>query len=108
MDPNVAAQIQKLLDNMEQVVYGKHEVVKMCVIGLLARGHILIEDVPGIGKTTIAQSIARSLDCTFNGSSSPATCFRPTSLGCRCSTRRQMTLNFERDPYLQALCSRMK
>ena len=66
MDPNVAAQIQKLLDNMEQVVYGKHEVVKMCVIGLLARGHILIEDVPGIGKTTIAQSIARSLDCTFN------------------------------------------
>jgi MoxR-like ATPase len=66
MDPNVAVQIQKLLDNMEQVVYGKHEVVKMCVIGLLARGHILIEDVPGIGKTTIAQSIARSLDCTFN------------------------------------------
>lgn len=66
MDPNVAAQIQQLLDNMEQVVYGKHEVVKMCVIGLLARGHILIEDVPGIGKTTIAQSIARSLDCTFN------------------------------------------
>jgi MoxR-like ATPase len=66
MNPNVADKIQKLLDNMEQVVFGKHEVVKMCVIGLLARGHILIEDVPGIGKTTIAQSIARSLDCTFN------------------------------------------
>jgi MoxR-like ATPase len=66
MDPNVAGNIQKLLDNMEQVVFGKHEVVKMCVIGLLARGHILIEDVPGIGKTTIAQSIARSLDCSFN------------------------------------------
>lgn len=66
MDPNVAGKIQKLLDNMEQVVFGKHEVVKMCAIGLLARGHILIEDVPGIGKTTIAQSIARSLDCTFN------------------------------------------
>lgn len=66
MDPQIAAKIQKLLDNMEQVVYGKHDVVKMCVIGLLARGHILIEDVPGIGKTTIAQSIARSLDCSFN------------------------------------------
>lgn len=66
MDPIVQGKIQKLLDNMEQVVYGKHEVVKMCVIGLLARGHILIEDVPGIGKTTIAQSIARSLDCSFN------------------------------------------
>ena len=66
MDAQVAGKIQQLLDSIEQVVYGKHEVVKLCVIGLLARGHILIEDVPGIGKTTIAQSIAKSLDCTFN------------------------------------------
>jgi len=66
MDEQVSAKIQQLLDSIEQVVYGKHEVVKLCVIGLLARGHILIEDVPGIGKTTIAQSIARSLDCSFN------------------------------------------
>ena len=66
MDDQVAAKIQQLLGSIERVVYGKHEVVKLCVIGLLARGHILIEDVPGIGKTTIAQSIARSLDCSFN------------------------------------------
>lgn len=66
MDAQVAAKIQQLLDSIENVVYGKHEVVKLCVIGLLARGHILIEDVPGIGKTTIAQSIAKSLDCSFN------------------------------------------
>jgi MoxR-like ATPase len=66
MDEQVSAKIQQLLDNIEQVVYGKHEVVKLCVVGLLARGHILIEDVPGIGKTTIAQSIAKSLDCSFN------------------------------------------
>ncbi len=66
MDEHIAAKIQQLLDSIEQVVFGKHDVVKLCVIGLLARGHILIEDVPGIGKTTIAQSIARSLDCTFN------------------------------------------
>ena len=66
MDENVAGKIEELLNNIEQVVYGKHEVVKLCVVGLLARGHILIEDVPGIGKTTIAQSIARSLDCSFN------------------------------------------
>ncbi len=66
MDEQVSVKIQRLLDNIELVVYGKHEVVKLCVIGLLARGHILIEDVPGIGKTTIAQAIARSLDCSFN------------------------------------------
>lgn len=66
MDEQVTAKIQQLLGSIEQVVYGKHDVVQLCVIGLLARGHILIEDVPGIGKTTIAQSIARSLDCSFN------------------------------------------
>ena len=66
MDEQVTAKIQQLLNSIEQVVYGKHDVVQLCVIGLLARGHILIEDVPGIGKTTIAQSIARSLDCSFN------------------------------------------
>jgi MoxR-like ATPase len=66
MDTHVTERIERLVGNIEQVVFGKHEVVKLCVVGLLARGHILIEDVPGIGKTTIAQAIARSLDCTFN------------------------------------------
>lgn len=63
---NFAAQVKALVANIEQVVFGKHETVKLCVTGLLARGHILIEDVPGIGKTTIAQSIARSIDCSFS------------------------------------------
>lgn len=66
MDSNVTEQIRALVDNIEQVVFGKREVVKLCVTGLLARGHLLIEDVPGIGKTTIAQGIARSIDCTFH------------------------------------------
>ncbi|MBI1320775.1 MAG: AAA domain-containing protein [Candidatus Hydrogenedens sp.] len=58
--------IQRLIANIEGVVFGKHEVVKLCVVGLLARGHILIEDVPGTGKTTIAQTLARSIDCSFH------------------------------------------
>ncbi len=66
MEAEVLQRVQKLIENIEGVVYGKHEVVKLCVVGLLARGHILIEDVPGIGKTTIAQSIARSIDCSFS------------------------------------------
>jgi MoxR-like ATPase len=65
MEAEVTAKVQKLTQNIEQVVFGKHEVVKLCVVGLLARGHILIEDVPGIGKTTIAHAIAKSIDCTF-------------------------------------------
>jgi MoxR-like ATPase len=58
--------IGRLIANIEKVVYGKRDVVKLCVVGLLARGHIIIEDVPGTGKTTIAQSLARSINCSFH------------------------------------------
>ncbi|MBN2309218.1 MAG: AAA family ATPase, partial [Candidatus Hydrogenedentes bacterium] len=61
-----AGQITALLDSIERVIFGKREVVKLCVTGLLARGHILIEDIPGIGKTTLAQGLARSIDCAFH------------------------------------------
>lgn len=65
-DDDAAGQIHSLMENVEKVIFGKHEVVKLCVVGLLARGHLLIEDVPGIGKTTLAQSLARSIDCSFH------------------------------------------
>ena len=65
-DSDVMGQIEALIENVEKVIFGKHEVVKLCVVGLLARGHLLIEDVPGIGKTTLAQSLARSIDCSFH------------------------------------------
>ena len=65
MDSKVGDAIKRLIDNIEQVIFGKREVVKLCVTGLLARGHLLIEDIPGIGKTTLAQGLARSIHCTF-------------------------------------------
>lgn len=61
-----AERIAALIANIEKVIFGKHDVVKLCVVGLLSRGHILIEDIPGIGKTTLAQALARSIDCSFN------------------------------------------
>lgn len=61
-----AGRIHRLVDNVEKVIYGKREVVKLCVTGLLARGHVLIEDVPGIGKTTLAHGLAKSIDCSFS------------------------------------------
>ena len=65
MDARVSEKIQQLVDNVEHIIFGKREVVKLCVTGLLARGHVLIEDIPGIGKTTLAQSLALSIDCPF-------------------------------------------
>jgi MoxR-like ATPase len=63
------AQAQKkakaILDNVQQVIIGKEEVVELAVITLLSDGHLLIEDAPGVGKTMLARSLAKSLDCTF-------------------------------------------
>ncbi len=53
--------VSQLTRNIQSVIIGKNEVVESCVIGLLAEGHILLEDVPGMGKTTLAKSLARTL-----------------------------------------------
>jgi MoxR-like ATPase len=57
--------IALLQSNVERVIRGKSEVVEFCVAALLARGHILLEDVPGVGKTTLAHALARSLSLDF-------------------------------------------
>jgi len=56
---------QAVQANIAQAVIGKQGVVEMLLVALLADGHVLLEDVPGIGKTTLAKALARSLDCTF-------------------------------------------
>jgi MoxR-like ATPase len=58
--------VQAIQTNIQRVIKGKPQVVELAVVCLLARGHLLIEDVPGVGKTTLAHSLARSLDCSFS------------------------------------------
>ncbi|WP_455388489.1 AAA family ATPase [Petrachloros mirabilis] len=62
---NMSREIQAIQDNIALVIKGKAHVIEMAVVCLLARGHLLLEDVPGVGKTTLAHSLARSLDCSF-------------------------------------------
>lgn len=64
-DATVREKIAVLIANIEKAIVGKRESVKMVLVGLLARGHLLIEDVPGVGKTTLARALAKSLDCQF-------------------------------------------
>ena len=64
MDPKDTA--QKIIDNVEGVIIGKREQVELALMTLMCGGHLLIEDVPGVGKTMLARSLARSSGCTFN------------------------------------------
>ncbi len=57
---------ESVAGNLEKVIVGKRQSIELIVIGLLCQGHVLIEDVPGVGKTMLARSLARSLDCVFN------------------------------------------
>lgn len=57
--------ISSLQENVGKTIRGKSDVIRLAIITLLARGHLLIEDVPGVGKTTLAHSLARSLNCSF-------------------------------------------
>jgi MoxR-like ATPase len=62
-DPKLIA--ERILGNVETVIIGKASEVRLAVICLLCEGHLLIEDVPGVGKTTLARSLAKSTGCTF-------------------------------------------
>lgn len=57
--------IASLLENVSRVIVGKEEAIEYALIALLCKGHVLIEDVPGVGKTTLASALAKSLDCSF-------------------------------------------
>ena len=56
---------QLLTQNVGKVIVGKQDTIELMMIAVLCRGHVLIEDVPGVGKTTLASALARSLDCSF-------------------------------------------
>ncbi len=64
--PEIQDLTERLVRNVEKVIVGKTEAIRSTVIGLLCQGHMLIEDVPGTGKTMLAKSIARSIGCSFN------------------------------------------
>jgi MoxR-like ATPase len=57
---------ERIAANIERTIQGKGEVIRLGLIALLSEGHLLIEDVPGVGKTMLAKSLARSIDCTWN------------------------------------------
>lgn len=62
---DLAAAVQRVVSNVERVIVGKAQAVAFTLIAVICRGHVLIEDVPGVGKTVLTKSIARSIGCSF-------------------------------------------
>ena len=62
----VASFAERVIENIEKVIIGKRSTIEQSVVSLLCQGHLLIEDVPGVGKTMLARSLARSLGCSFS------------------------------------------
>ena len=62
----IAESAARLRDNIQKVIVGKSDIIDLALIAILCEGHLLLEDVPGTGKTTLAKTIAASLGCTFN------------------------------------------
>lgn len=62
---DLAVAVQKVVGNVERVIVGKAEAVAFSLIAVICQGHVLIEDVPGVGKTVLTKAIARSIGCTF-------------------------------------------
>ncbi len=68
MDEKIAAAqktAEKITANVEQIIIGKEQAIELAIIGLISKGHLLIEDAPGVGKTMLARSLAKAIDCTF-------------------------------------------
>src|SRR5438309_1202972 len=62
---DLAAAVQRVINNVEKVIVGKAESVAFSLIAVICNGHVLIEDVPGVGKTVLTKTIARSIGCSF-------------------------------------------
>ena len=90
--------IQAIRDNIERVIKGKSQAIELAVVCMLARGHLLIEDVPGVGKTTLAHSLARSLDCSFKRIQFTSDLLPSDILGVSIFHRQKQTFEFMAGP----------
>ena len=83
---------------LRKVIRGKDDIVRLAVVSLLARGHLLIEGVPGVGKTTLGQAIARALDCTFQRVQFTSDMLPSDVLGISIYSAMEQQFEFKRGP----------
>lgn len=90
-----AAQLENAI---RKVIRGKHDVVRLALVAVLARGHLLIEGVPGVGKTTLGQALARALDCSFQRVQFTSDMLPSDVLGISIYSAMEQQFEFKRGP----------
>lgn len=95
---NEFQKIQALQENIERVIIGKPEVIRLAIISLLAEGHLLIEDVPGVGKTTLAHALAKSIDCSFQRVQFTSDMLPSDIIGVSVFNQKRSEFEFQRGP----------
>ena len=93
-----AGKLEQLQATIETVIRGKSDVVELALVTLLAGGHLLIEDVPGVGKTTLAHTLARSFDCTFQRIQFTSDMLPSDIVGLEVFDQRTSTFDFKSGP----------
>ena len=102
---HVFAAASRVRENVERIIVGKDHAVTLILIAILCEGHVLIEDVPGIGKTTLAKAIARSLGCTVRRIQSTPDLLPSDVTGTHVFNQRTSEFEFRPGPIMAQLVS---
>src|SRR5213082_2947680 len=102
MSPETAAAVSQQASELEKalrgVIRGKDDVVRLALVSIFARGHLLIEGVPGVGKTTLGQALARAIDCTFQRVQFTSDMLPSDILGISVYSAAEQKFEFKRGP----------
>lgn len=97
---NHKEEIDKVLENIEQVMIGKREIAKLSITALIARGHVLLEDVPGVGKTMMVRALAKSVNAEFKRIQFTPDLLPSDVVGVSIYNPKEMTFEFRSGPIL--------